>query len=92
MSVDNVDRHVNGDIKSNNGKPEASKSKLHPPRDSKGWDGKLRIVKDKPNEPSPPESEDEDTSTQQEIAGEELEADEGRQEVSPPILGCTLLQ
>ena len=59
-----------------------SKFPTRPPRDSKGWDGKLRIQKDPdPSDPSPPESDNEDGDAaappQTEVAGEELEADEG---------------
>ena len=49
------------------------------PRDSNGWDGKLRLTQgdeqDEQNEPSPPESENE--RDVEEVDGGTIEADEG---------------
>jgi len=56
------------------------------PRNSQGWDGKLRVVKTEeaphdPSAPSPPESEnDEEEEVERKyeiVEGEEIKADEG---------------
>ena len=48
--------------------------KNSPPRDSNGWDGKLRIPSEQ--DASPPESENGDFP-EEEFQGESLDADEG---------------
>lgn len=52
-----------------------------PPRDKKGWDGKLRVekkatLKDPPEGPSPPESENGD-GPEESLPIQQIEADEG---------------
>lgn len=73
-----IDLPTNCSMGSVNGHSDSSKPQPRPPRDSKGWDGKLRINRNEPDEPSPPESENEDALPQREVAGETLEADEGK--------------
>lgn len=57
--------------------------KSSPPRDSKGWDGKLRLDKNKepiiPEAPTPPDTDEEDAPERQveEVPGGEIDADEG---------------
>ena len=55
-------------------------SETQTPRDSKGWDGKLRLRKKgtqgEPGEPSPPESED-GAGPEEVTFGEPIQADEG---------------
>jgi len=58
--------------------------KSSPPRDSKGWDGKLRLDKNKepivPEAPTPPDSDDEeadDSRHVEHVPGREIDADEG---------------
>ncbi len=52
-----------------------------PPRDNKGWDGKLRmekkaILEDPPEGPSPPESENGE-APEESLPTQQIEADEG---------------
>ena len=57
--------------------------KSSPPRDSKGWDGKLRLDKNKepivPEAPTPPDSDEEAEIDRpvEHVPGGEIDADEG---------------
>ena len=54
------------------------------PRDSEGWDGKLRVNNEDnelhhdPNAPSPPESEPENERNIEKVEGETIQADEAQ--------------
>ncbi len=66
-------------MSSTNGTSSASHDS--PPRDKKGWDGKLRVEKkatleDQPEGPSPPESENGD-APEESLPTQQIEADEG---------------
>ena len=59
-------------------------SKSSPPRDSKGWDGKLRLDKNKepivPEGATPPDTDDEEETDDRKVEhveGVEIKADEG---------------